>query len=303
MASSALKTAAKAASNPEAAVEPVKEQPKTLIELLSDPGQKEQLAAALPPGLTAERFTRVALTAVKTNPDLLELGQTPEGRMSFMHAIHRCAQMGLEPNSDLGHAYLLPFRMGQERKMQLQFILGYKGILELASRSGRLARIDVHEVYENDEYECSYGVGGKLFHRPTLGDRGKIICYYGYAEFQDGGYYYEMLTLEDIEKRKNRSASVKAKRKSPWDTDPIAMSKKTVVRSMAPYLRLSTEVLEAIQLDEQVIEEDGKSKFIDVEVVEPPVQQQPAPEAIEASASEGDTEPGPDRPITLGKAA
>lgn len=225
--------------------------------------QKDELARALPPGLSPQRFLRIAKTALRNDPKLMELGETPEGQKSLIAAIHRCAQMGLEPNSDLGHCYLIPFRMNG--KMQLQFILGYKGILEMSRRSGLLKRLDVHEVYENDTFEISYGLNGTCRHVPTLtGERGKIVCYYGYAEFTNGGYFYMHMTLEDIEERKKRSASVAAGRRSPWDTDPVPMGKKTVVRAMAPNLPLSAAEIEALAMDDGIIDAEGDVSFIDV---------------------------------------
>lgn len=278
-----IREAAAKAANPDAPPDnlpaPQAQRGPAAIAMLE--AQRDELAKALPPGLSPERFVRIATTALRTNPLLMELGETPEGKKSLMAAIHRCAQMGLEPNSDLGHCYLLPFRMNQ--KLQLQFILGYKGILEMSRRSGRLKRIDVHEVYENDDFEITYGLNGVCRHAPTLkGPRGPIVCYYGYAEFTDGGYYYMHMTLEDIEERKQRSASVKAKKRSPWDTDPVAMSKKTVYRAMAPNLPLAAAEVEALAMDDGVIDGEGEVSFIDVGAVphtpEPAAEPAPAEE-------------------------
>lgn len=282
-----LADAAKGAASgePTSAVVPKAPEPPSIVKMLESPAQLEELRKALPPGLSVERFARMALTLVKSDPEMLELGSTPEGTKSLITAFHRCAQLGLEVGPDLGQAYLLPFRMRDT--LTLQFILGYKGILTMARRSGALRRLDVHEVYKNDEFEYSYGLNGTLHHRPTLDpDRGPIICYYGFAEFTDGGYYYTVLTLDDIDSRKQRSASVKAGRKSPWDTDPIAMSKKTVVRAMAPYLPLSVEAQDAIADDEKMVVGDQLS-YIDVGTVDhTPMRdtQEPAQEVIEVNA-------------------
>ena len=282
-----LADAAKGAASgePTSAVVPKAPEPPSIVKMLESPAQLEELRKALPPGLSVERFARMALTLVKSDPEMLELGSTPEGTKSLITAFHRCAQLGLEVGPDLGQAYLLPFRMRDT--LTLQFILGYKGILTMARRSGALRRLDVHEVYKNDEFEYSYGLNGTLHHRPTLEkDRGPIICYYGFAEFTDGGYYYTVLTLDDIDSRKQRSASVKAGRKSPWDTDPIAMSKKTVVRAMAPYLPLSVEAQDAIADDEKMVVGDQLS-YIDVGTVDhTPMRdtQEPVQEVIEVDA-------------------
>lgn len=259
-----LASAARAAAEPgavEVAPTAAPDQP-AIIKALESPRQLEELAKALPPGLSPQRFARMALTLIKSDPKMLELGSTPEGTKSLITALHRCAQLGLEVGADLGQAHLLPFRMND--KLTLQFILGYKGILTLARRSGSLRRLDVHEVYENDEFEFSYGIGGTIHHKPTMGKRGEIVCYYGYAEFMDGGYYYTVLTPQDVADRKARSASVKSGRRSPWDTDPIPMAKKSVIRAMAPYLPLSGEAQDAIADDEKMVVGDEMT-YIDVD--------------------------------------
>lgn len=283
-----LQEAANRAANPDSAQAdapvPARQQPAAIAMLEQAQGE---LKKALPHGVSVERFVRVATTAFRRTPRLMELAEQPEGRKSLMEAIHRCAQMGLEPNSDLGHCYLLPYGKN------VQFILGYKGILEMARRSGSLATIDVHEVYDNDDFEITYGLNGQLIHKPLLkGDRGSVYAYYGFAKFQDGGYYYTHMTLADIEERKQRSSSVKGGRQSPWDTDAVAMSKKTVVRAMAPYLPLAAAELDAIALDDGVIDGTGDVSFIDVGAVQhtpaqaEPENDPPQGELVDATAAE-----------------
>ena len=78
---------------------------------------KPQIEKALPSVITPDRFTRMALTAVSTNPKLGEC--TPA---SFCGAMLQAAQLGLEPNTPLGQAYLIPFR--NKGTMEAQFQLG-----------------------------------------------------------------------------------------------------------------------------------------------------------------------------------
>ena len=269
MGTSRLRTAAAAAATGSAstAVEVKEDNRPLILQALEDPNQLAEIEKALPPGVDLKRFVRITLTALKSNPQLIELGATKEGMRSLIAAIHRCAQMGLEPNSDLGHAYLLPYRMNG--KLTLQVILGYKGLLHMARRSGGLERLDVHEVYEHDYFEFSYGLDGTLVHKPKLvateAERGEVICYYGFAQFTAGGYYYTVLTLADVAARRNRSSN--KSNKSPWFTDPVAMGKKSVIRAMAPYLPLDAAQMEMVELDEKLIDGDGNTQFIDVGTV------------------------------------
>lgn len=78
-------------------------QPQTIKQWITS--MQPEIEKALPSVITAERFTRMALTAISTNPKLAEC--TPK---SFMAALMQAAQLGLEPNTPLGQAYLVPYR-------------------------------------------------------------------------------------------------------------------------------------------------------------------------------------------------
>ena len=132
---------------------------------------KGEIAKALPSVITPERFTRIVTTAISSNPKLAET--TPE---SFLGAMMTAAQLGLEPNTPLGQAYLIPFR--NHGKLECQFQLGYKGLIDLAYRSGQVSIIQAHEVREGDEFSYEFGLDPKLTHKPALHDRGDVFCYY-----------------------------------------------------------------------------------------------------------------------------
>lgn len=106
---------------------------------------ENQIAKALPDVLTPERFSRMVLTAITKTPKLGEC--TPQ---SFIGSMLTAAQLGLEPNTPLGQAYLIPYGN------KCEFQLGYKGLLELAHRSGELKTLEAHVVYENDEFNIEY---------------------------------------------------------------------------------------------------------------------------------------------------
>ena len=104
---------------------------------------EKEIAKALPSVITPERFTRIELSAISVNP---QLGQcTPA---SFLGAMMTSAQLGLEVNTPLGQAYVLPYR--NKGTLEAQFQLGYKGLIDLAYRSGEVEVIQAHVVYENN---------------------------------------------------------------------------------------------------------------------------------------------------------
>lgn len=206
---------------------------------------KSQIAAALPRHMTADRLMRVAMTAIQRNPKLLDCDQT-----SLIGAIIQSAQLGLEVDGILGHAYLIPF------KGKVQFMPGYKGLIDLARRSGQCISISAHVVYENDSFDFCYGIEERLSHRPALTGRGKAVCVYAIAKLKDGAYAFEVMGIEEVNAIRDGSENYKgAKRNgytSTWDTNYDEMVRKTAIRRLAKFLPLSPEFQRASALDEMV---------------------------------------------------
>lgn len=196
-----------------------------------------EIERALPKHMDADRLGRIALTTIRTTPKLLECNLP-----SLMGAVMQAAQLGLEPGL-IGHCYIIPY--GKEAT----FIIGYKGMIDLARRSGQIQNIYAHAVYENDEFEYELGLEPKLVHKPAAGNRGKMEYVYAVAHFKDGGYQFEVMDMQEIEKRRGRS---KAAKNGPWVTDFEEMAKKTVIRHMWKYLPISVEIQQQAAQDEVV---------------------------------------------------
>jgi len=210
----------------------------TIMEALSDPDVRSGLIHALPQEIGVDRFLRIARTAVKLNPYLMDCTSK-----SFVAALHKAAQLGLEPGGT-GQCYLTKYGRN------VQLVLGYRGIITLARRSGDILSIEAREVHENDEFEYEYGLDAKLRHKPHIGGgRGEVICYYGLAKFTNGGWYFVVVDLDEIERHKQMSETGR-QNKGPWREHPVAMARKTVIRIMEPYLPLTIEAREAIVNDE-----------------------------------------------------
>ncbi|NPV52175.1 MAG: recombination protein RecT [Firmicutes bacterium] len=196
-----------------------------------------EIKRALPKHMDPDRLTRIALTTIRTNPKLLKCSV-----QSLMAAVMTAAQLGLEPGL-LGHCYIIPY------SGEAQFQIGYKGLIDLARRSGNIESIAAHEVCENDEFEFEYGLNEKLRHKPALKDRGRVILFYAYAKFRDGGHQIEVMSIDEIEQIRKRS---KAGNTGPWVTDYVEMGKKTVVKRLCKYLPISVEVMRGIAQDETI---------------------------------------------------
>lgn len=199
---------------------------------------RPQIERALPNTMSADRFARIVLTTLRTSPNLAKCDPH-----SLMAACMLSAQLGLEPGP-LGHAYFVPY--GKE----VTFIIGYRGMLDLARRSGEIKSIEAREVCANDKFDYAFGLEPKLTHVPATGERGEPTHYYGIAKFADGSYYFEVLSKQDVDSYRKRS---RASDKGPWHTDYSAMARKTVIRRMAPYLPLSPDAARAVASDEGVV--------------------------------------------------
>lgn len=221
--------------------------PKDQIAYLLDQ-RKGEIAKMLPKSLNPERLLKVAQIAATTTPALLEC-EIP----SLIGAIGQCAQMGLEPNTVLGHAYLVPFNTkrkvnGVEKWVKsVQVIIGYKGLIDLARRSGQIVSIAAHEVCEKDTFNLVYGLEEKLEHKPSLGERGDVIGFYAVAKLVGGGYAFEFMSKRQVDAIKDASQS-KGKY-GPWKDNFVEMGRKTVIRRLAKYLPLSIEFQTAAALD------------------------------------------------------
>lgn len=202
-----------------------------------------QIEKALPSVITPERFTRIALTAYSRNEKLQEC--TAE---SFLGSMMQAAQLGVEPNTPLGQAYLIPYR--NKGVMEVQFQLGYRGMIDLAYRSGEVQNIQAHEVYENDTFEYELGLEPKLRHIPALKDRGEVILYYAVFKLTNGGVGFEVMSKEDVEafaKKKSKTYGT-----GPWQSDFDAMAKKTLVKRLLKFAPLKSDFVRAVTADETI---------------------------------------------------
>ena len=212
---------------------------------------KPQIEKALPTVLTGERFTRMVLTAMNTNPELQEC--TP---VSFLGAMMQAAQLGLEPNTPLGQAYLVPYR--NKGRLEAQFQIGYKGLIDLAYRSGEITDIAAHEVHENDIFEYELGLTPKLRHIPALTNRGKVILYYAVFHTKSGGYGFEVMSTEDIQEHAKKFSRTAASKFSPWTVNFDEMAKKTVVKKVLKYAPIKTEFVRQVAQDETIKTDIGE---------------------------------------------
>lgn len=252
---------------------------RAVLELINQ--YKGPIGIALPKHIDAGRFTRIVLTEVRRNPSLLRC--TPA---SLLGALMLSAQLGLEPGP-LGHAYFVPF------KQEVVFIIGYKGMIDMARRSGQVSTIVARAVHEGDEFAYRYGLDDDLKHVPTA-EPGELTHVYAIAKFKDGGVVFVVLSKAEVETFHKRSPSANAST-SPWKSDYEAMAKKTAIRRLFPFLPVTAEFAQAFSVsDERPV--PGLSADIIADLADS------MPDAIEAEDAEViEPEAVPAEPVEAGQ--
>ena len=214
---------------------------------------EKEIKKALPSVITPERFTRIVLSALSTNPKLADT--TPQ---SFLGAMMTATQLGVEPNTPLGQAYLIPYR--NKGVMECQFQLGYKGLIDLAYRSGEISIIQAQMVYSEDSFTYSFGLEPTLKHIPATGDRGEPVHVYAMFKTKEGGYGFEVMSIEEI--RIFAQKYSKAYDNGPWQTNFEEMAKKTVLKRVLKYAPLKTEFLRGLAQDETIKQEISDDMYM-----------------------------------------
>jgi recombination protein RecT len=194
---------------------------------------KPDFKQLLPAGMI-NKFMAVSASMFRINPALLDCSAD-----SIMDALMKSAQLGVLPDGIRG--YLIPY------KTTATFQIGYKGLMELALRSGKVSKIFSQTVHENDYFEYALGLADKLEHRPAIGDRGKMIGAYAYAALTDGGTVQDYMSIAELERIRDRSP---AGEDGPWVTDTSEMYRKTVTKRLCKYLPMAENLMTAAAMDD-----------------------------------------------------
>ncbi|MGD9731281.1 MAG: recombinase RecT [Desulfamplus sp.] len=194
---------------------------------------------------TLSKWFNILIAETKADPKLMAC--TPD---SLVGCLFSAAQLGLEPGKNIGHFYMIP------RAKTCTMLVGYKGMLELARRSGEIESIEAHEVFEGDEFDYSWGITPVLRHKPKITKRDskeKPILVYALAMLKTGRAQFDVMSIAEIEDIGKKSPSYNF---GPWQTHPSEMRKKTVLKRLCKLLPMSIEAQTAIGLDD--LEEVGK---------------------------------------------
>jgi recombination protein RecT len=230
---------------------------------------KEQIAAALPQHLTAERMVRLALTETRRN---YLLGQADP--ISLFGAVVQASQLGLEIGA--GGAWLVPFRNKKKGIVEVQCIPDYRGLIKLARNSGEIGKFIARPVFDGDFFEYDFGTNERIEHKPRgETDPKKIVAVYAIAKSRDGSWeQFDVMLRPEIEAIRKRS---KAGTDGPWVTDYGPMACKSVVKRLCKYLPQSPQLANALRLDDDAeIGRQNMRAVLDSEAVEEHEDERPA---------------------------
>jgi len=223
----------------------------TLKAIINQTSIKNQIALALPKHLSADRFIRIATTALMRVPNLAVCTQE-----SFMKCLLDLSALGIEP--DGRRAHLIPFKNNRANTYECTMIIDWKGLAELAQRSGQIAKLHADLICENDQF--AYNLGVIEYHRIDFRKpRGEPYAAYAMAETKDGAVYVAVMTKDEIYSIRDGSQGWSAFQKgfakqSPWDPrNPVSegeMWKKTAFRRLSKWLPLSAEFRDAVEKED-----------------------------------------------------
>lgn len=219
---------------------PAQKRQLTIRDQIESPKFRDEIAKALPKHLTPDRFIRVAVSALTRTPKLKECEP-----VSLFGAMLTLSQLGIEP--DGRRAHLIPFENRRRGVVECQLIIDYKGLAEMAMRSGVVSYLHADVVCDADQFDENMGeiIAHKIDRRNP---RGKVYAAYAVCKFKDGTAKAEVMSVDEIEAIRGRS---RAGGSGPWVTDWNEMAKKTVFRRLSKWLPLSPEFRDAVEADDE----------------------------------------------------
>jgi len=169
----------------------------------------------------------------------------------FLASVVTASQLGLEVNTPLGHAYMIPRWNKHAGAYEATLQIGYLGFIELARRSGKLRSIYAHCVWPDDRFHYQLGLRRDLVHEPRdWEERTEAhLCYaYAVAHVEGAEPDFEVLTKAQVLQRRDRGG-YDPKKVSPWKTDFEQMAQKTAIRALWRWLPRSAEMAKAEMVD------------------------------------------------------
>ena len=216
----------------------------------------------MPEGFNYDRMCRSVVNAISTTPALARCTVA-----SLFLSTVRAFSIGLEPNGALQEGYLVPY--GGEA----QFLPSYRGLIQLARRSGEISDVYAKAVYSNDTFEVEEGTERKIVHKPDYSkDRGDAVCYYAMFRTTAGTVDFEVMSKKEIDKIRALS---KAANSPAWKEHYEEMAKKSVLKRLLKRAPMSIDKAKnfsaAIELENKAaMGETQSDAVLDIEGLDMP---------------------------------
>ena len=242
----------------------------SLKDYLSSGDVVKRLAEVCGAVMKPQDLVRLTLMAASRQPEIMRCTKT-----SVLRALMDAAALGIKPGGLMGRGYLVPRARNWKddngrwhKELELHFDPGWRGLIDIARRSGQIRRIEAHVVFESDEFEVQRNPFTTIRHVPNEGkDPGAIRAAYAVAQFADGSEQIEIVWRRDIDQIRALGAA-----KGPWDTWAPEMARKTAVRRLCKYLPYDPILERALEAatDAEAEEAIGRDVLPTVEVDRPP---------------------------------
>lgn len=224
---------------------------------------KAAFAAVLPKHVTYDRLFKITLNCVARTKLLRECSP-----ISIVRSMMQAAELGLEPGSALGDAYLVPYRQ-KHGGYEAQFIPGYRGLVRIALEEKLCVKVDAVVVRAGDGWTFAKGsLPPKPIHTPLPFSDAEPIGFYVVVTLPGGEKKWETMSVAQINKIRDRATFRDREKKGPWFTDYEEMAKKTVWKRLAKYLgiRPSSMLGKALDADDAA-EADEDLPPVDLDIV------------------------------------
>lgn len=223
---------------------------------------RPRLEVLVPRQVGAERLLNLALSAISRNELLRSTIDNPHTQTSILKSCIGAAQLGVEIDTPLGEAFILPFYSKKKSCYIAQLVMGYPGLVNLGYRSGMIEAPEARVVFEGDLFEYAFGTSAYIKHEPASPDqRGDVVAFYAILWVKGSSHpLFEVMPIEDVEVIRDGSPAARNKQ-SPWWQHPIPMGQKTVLKRVYKYAPKSPELARAIKYDNLAEAEEPQFDF------------------------------------------
>ena len=223
---------------------------------------RPRLEVLVPRQVGAERLLNLALSAISRNELLRSTIDNPHTQTSILKSCIGAAQLGVEIDTPLGEAFILPFYSKKLSCYIAQLVMGYPGLVNLGYRSGMIEAPEARVVFEGDLFEYAFGTNAYIKHEPAKPDqRGEVVAFYAILWVKGSTHpLFEVMPREDVEAVRDASPAGKNPH-GPWRKHPIPMGQKTVLKRVYKYAPKSPELTRAIKYDNLAEAEEPQFDF------------------------------------------